>query len=427
MTSRPRSARPPALRYRPARRTDVETLVDLSLRAYRVSSAEARRDFYTDHPRFGIRDVRVGELDGEIVASLVLPPFVAWVRTQRVPVTGIGSVAVSPEHRRRGVADALVRACLRELRQRGDALCMLYAFRGEFYRRFGWGLVERAHLVSVHPATLPASDESRRVRRLRMPDRPLVQELYERHAQQRGHFAFARRPEWWEKRLWTYEGDWVVYERRRGQIEGYAQYQVDAGEGPWKLVVTVNEFVAQTPEAHRGLVGYLHAMRDQAIEIALAVPNDAVWATEMRDAQNLRGEMKLGGLRSDGHGATGAHLRLVDVKAALEALPVNANARGEIVLDVRDDVLPQNTREWRVSARDGKLNVRAENARSAASRTKLPRLALDVATLASIVAGTLSPVRAAETGMADDVRGAAEVVEPWFRARPVFVHLMNGF
>ncbi|MEY4071599.1 MAG: hypothetical protein RL721_2213, partial [Candidatus Eisenbacteria bacterium] len=140
--------RPPALRYRPARRTDLETLVDLSLRAYRVSSAEARREFFSDHPRFGLRDVRVGELDGEVVSALVLYPLHAWVRATRVPLTGIGSVAVSPEHRRRGVGEALVRAALREMRQRGDVLSMLYSFRGDFYRRFGWGLVETPHLMS---------------------------------------------------------------------------------------------------------------------------------------------------------------------------------------------------------------------------------------------------------------------------------------
>ena len=133
--SRTRTPRPPALRYRAARRTDVETLVDLSLRAYRVSSAESRRDFFSDHPRFSLRDVRVGELDGEIVSSLVLYPLHTFVRGVKLSVTGIGSVAVSPEHRRRGVAEALVRATLREMRQRGDALSLLYAFRSDFYRR----------------------------------------------------------------------------------------------------------------------------------------------------------------------------------------------------------------------------------------------------------------------------------------------------
>jgi predicted acetyltransferase len=425
--SRDRAPRPPALRYRPARRTDIETLVDLSLRAYRVSSAEARRDFFGDHPRFGLRDVRVGELDGEIVAALVLYPLHAFVRGDKLSVTGIGSVAVSPEHRRRGVGEALVRASLREMRQRGDALSMLYSFRGDFYRRFGWGLVETPTMLSVPPALLPASEEARRVRRLRMPDRPLVQELYDRYARERGHFALARRPEWWERRLWGYEGEWIVYERRRGQIEGYLHVQVDSGDGPWKLVLTVNEFVALTPDAHRGLTGYLHGLRDQAVELVMSTPPDAPWAAELADAANLRGEMKLGVVRSSGHAGYGAMLRLVDVKNALEALPVAPHARGDLVIDVRDDVLQPNERAWRVHARDGHLTVHAETSRQAASRDKLPRLTASAEALAILVAGAVSPGVAVERGLVEDLRGAAALVEPWFRTRPVFLMPMNGF
>ena len=172
----------PALDVRAALRADVDALVELSLRAYRVSSAEARREFYTDHPRFELKDVRVGELAGELVASLVLYPFQAYVRGERLGVTGIGSVAVSPEHRRRGVADALLRSVLHEMRERGDAWSLLYPFRGDFYRRFGWGLVETPTLLSVPPSLLPASDQARRVRRARISDRTLVQALYERVA-----------------------------------------------------------------------------------------------------------------------------------------------------------------------------------------------------------------------------------------------------
>jgi predicted acetyltransferase len=421
-----RSVRPPALRYRPARRTDVDTLADLALRAYRVSSLEARREFYTDHPRFSLRDVRAGELDGELVASLVLYPLQAFVRGQALPVTGIGSVAVSPEHRRRGVAEALLRATLRELRQRGDALCMLYAFRSDFYRKFGWSLVERTNLLSVPPSALPASEEARRVRRMRLPDRPAVTELYERHAKEAGHFALARRPEWWEKRLWGYEGDWVVYEgRRRGQVEGYLQYQVDSGDGPWKLVITVNEFVASTPAAHRGLWGYLHALRDQAVEIVTCVPGDSLWLTQLADAANLRGELKLGVHRSTGHLGYGAMLRLVDVKGALEAMPIAPHARGELALEVSDPVLPQNARAWRLTAREGRLHVRPE--REGSNGRALPRLSTPVEALAAIVAGAISPVTAVEGGLIEEARGAAEIAESWFRARPAFLHSMNAF
>jgi hypothetical protein len=120
-------------------------------------------------------------------------------------------------------------------------------------------------------------------------------------------------------------------------------------------------------------------------------------------------------------------LRLLDVKGALEALPVSPQARGELVLDVRDAVLPQNERAWRVQARDGRLSVRAETSRAAANRDKRPRLGTTAEMLAVLAAGAVSPVRAAETGLVEDVRGAAEVMEHWFRARPAFLMPMNGF
>jgi predicted acetyltransferase len=410
---------------RAARRTDVDALIDLSLRAYRVSSAEARREFYTDHPRFQLKDVRVGELDGTLVASLVLYPLHAYVRGERLPVTGIGSVAVSPEHRRRGVADQLLRATLAEMRGRGDAWSMLYPFRGEFYRRFGWGLVETPALLSLPPSVLPASDEAHHVRRLRPADRPLVQGLYERVVQERGHFALARRPAWWERRLWGYEGEWLVHERTPGEVEGYLQVQVDSSDGPWKLVITVNEFVAATPAAHCGLAGYLNAQKDQAVEVVMAAAADAAWATQLADAANLRGEMKLGVLRTAGHAGYGAMLRVLDVKAALEQLPVDPGAQGDIVLEVRDPILPANAGPWRVTACDGGLEVRAESAASNAQ--KLPRLTCSADVLASLVAGALSPVRGLETGLLESVNGAAGRVEPWFRARSVFLMPMNAF
>ncbi len=422
----PRPPRPPALRYRPARRTDVETLAELGMRAYRVSSLENRREFYSDHPRFGLRDVRVGELDGQVVASLVLYPFTAFVRGQRVPLTGIGSVAVSPEHRRRGVGETLMRAALREMRQRGDALSILYAFRGAYYRKLGYGVIEMLQQLAIAPANLPTSEESRGVRRLMLPDRRSVEAVYDRVAAQ-GHFALMRKPDWWTRRLWGYPGDWVVYEgKRRGQIEGYLYYEVDSTSGPFKLAISLAEFVAATPEAHRGLVGHLATLADQVQEIHLAAPADNSWPALLLTPQNLRPGSEISVFSDTGNVAHGAMLRINDVKAALESLPISSQARGEIVLDVDDPVFPQNTRAYRVSVREGRLKVRAETARPA-RKTRLPRLRAGADALASLVAGTLSPTRAAEVGLVDSSGGAAEVIERWFRARPAYLYQLNAF
>jgi len=88
-------------------------------------------------------------------------------------------------------------------------------------------------------------------------------------------------------------------------------------------------------------------------------------------------------------------------------------------------MLPINARAYRVTARDGRLKVGIEAAGRGARRP--PRLRTPIDALATLVAGTLSPVRAAEIGQIASTGGAAEIVEPWFRTRPAFLYQMNAF
>jgi predicted acetyltransferase len=316
---------------------------------------------------------------------------------------------------------------LRELRQNGQAFCMLYAFRGSYYRKMGWGVVEQVHEVACSPRTLPASDEARWVRRLMLPDRPAVQALYDRVAE-RGHFALARTPEWWNQRLWTYAQDWVVYEgRRRGQIEGYLAYEVDHTRGPFALEIEVKEVVAATPEAQRGLVGYLASLADQVALIEMAAPSDGAWLHTMLTAENQKPGPQVGIYLDTGNLANGAMLRLTDVKAALEQLPVAPSARGEVVFEVDDALLPANARAYRVAAREGRLKVGFDSPRAGAARPRHPRVRVAADVLATLMGGALSPSRAAEAGLLDSVNGGAEAIDYWFRARPAFLYPMNAF
>jgi predicted acetyltransferase len=316
-----------------------------------------------------------------------------------------------------------MRAVLRELRQGGRAFSALYAFRGSYYRKIGYGVIERVHALAFSPANLRHVDEARQVRRLMLPDRPAVEALYDRVAAQ-GHFALTRSPEWWEKRLWAYPGDWVVYEgKRRGQIEGYLYYEVDTTHGPFKLALTLSEFVAATPAAHRALVGHLASLADQVQEIQYAAPADGAWLEQLSTAQNLHPTAEISLFADSGGVANGLMLRVTDVKLALETLPVAPGARGEIVLEVEDAVLPANARALRVSARDGRLKPSLE----ARGRPRLPRLSVPAEALGPLLAGTLSPVAAAEHGLIESAAGAAEIVEPWFRARPAFLQSLNVF
>ena len=91
---------------------------------------------------------------------------------------------------------------------------------------------------------------------------------------------------------------------------------------------------------------------------------------------------------------------------------------------MRDEFLPENERAWRIEAKGGKLAVRPE---PAAGRESRPRLSATAESLAILAAGAVSPLSAAEAGLVESTRGAAEILEPWFRARAVFVMPMNAF
>ena len=65
--------------------------------------------------------------------------------------------------------------------------------------------------------------------------------------------------------------------------------------------------------------------------------------------------------------------------------------------------------------------------RNTAGARKLPRLTCGIDVLASLAAGALDPVCAAEAGLLESTGGAAERMAPWFRARAVFLMPMNAF
>jgi predicted acetyltransferase len=277
------------------------------------------------------------------------------------------------------------------------------------------------HQLAIAPANLPAFPERRRVRRLRPADRTAVEALYDRAATA-GHFALERRSGWWAQRLWDYPGDWVVYAGASGRLEGYLHYEMDTTHGAFQLGLTLSEFVAVTPAARRGLVGHLASLADQVNEIHHAAPADNLWLATLRTAQNLRPGAEMGVLLDTGGVAHGAMLRVTDVKGALEALPVAPRSRGEVVLTVDDPVLPQNALRWRVTARTGGLAVAPAGARRAGE----PRLTVPADLLGPLVAGTLSPTGAAAAGLIES-NGGAEVIEPWFRAKPAFLYPLDVF
>jgi len=407
---------------RTMRPDQLETIAESGARTFRSGDREAWMRLLAPSPIHGPGDTLVAMLGDRVAGHLTGFRFQMSLGGADVPIRGIAGVAVAPEFRRLGVADAMLVALHQQMRRRKEALSMLYPFRMSFYRKFGYGTVEWTDVLRVAHARLPASLLRRNVRRFERPaDEPLLARLYEA-SRALGSGALARLPAWWERRVWPRSNDGVVYvDPASGRARGYALYEVPA-EPPYpRQVAAVRELVALTPEAFRGLLGFFEAMGDQFKLVELALPR-GMGVGLVRDIELAGQPESLRLLQTAGLVGAGAMLRLVDMPTAfaLHPAPRANGVRGRVGLDVTDPVLPSGRGAFDVT-------FGARGAVVARGRTARARIALDAAQLAQVYGGGASAKDLLAQGMATGSAAAAGTLDAAFAGTVIHLGLLNGF
>jgi predicted acetyltransferase len=266
-----------------------------------------------------------------------------------------------------------MRAVLRDMRERGVSLSLLAPFAHAFYRIFGYELATEAIEYRLKPADLPTSPEQSHLRAYRQEDLTSLMDLYE--AEAKGHTLSVRRSErHWKASLSKKDADVAVYERH-GDVEGYILYEISGWQDrDPRRTLSVEEIVAATPRAREALLSFMAGLDPLVYGIKLHTP---------------RGEPLHPYLRSSHVNAKiepDQMLRLVDVEGALGYLERVPEA--PLVLDISDEVLPENSGEYTVGG--GKVFRGAEAAES---------VSLDVRQLAQLYAGYLSVRGLAKRGL----------------------------
>jgi predicted acetyltransferase len=188
-------------------------------------------------------------------------------------------------------------------------------------------------------------------------------ELYT--AEAKGHTLSARRSEGhWKTTLSKKDADVAVYERD-GDVEGYILYKTSGWQDrDPRRTVSVEEFVAATQRAREALYSFMAGLDPRVYGIKLFTPRGEPLHPYLKSAHV---DAKIG---------PDQMLRLVDVEEALGYLARTPEA--PLVLDVSDDVIPENAGEYTLAA--GEVVRGAEVAES---------VSLDVRQLAQLYAGYL--------------------------------------
>jgi predicted acetyltransferase len=351
------------------REGDVDALARLAVAAFDSSVSDWEEMFDPDHnARLDLEQVHVIEEDGEARASATVLPLESFVKGVPRPMGGISAVMVHPAYRRRGYAGELMRAVLRDMREREVALSLLSPFAHAFYRVFGYELASEAIDYRLKPSDLSTSPEQGHLRDYREGDLPSLMEVYE--AEARRHTLSVRRSgRHWEEIL-AEKDRYVAAYQRSDEVEGYIIYKISGWqEQDPRRTLRVEEFVAATPRAREAILSFMAGF-------------DPLLYVHGIKLTTSRGEPLHPYLQSSYVKASidpDQMLRLVDVETALGYLELAPEE--PLVLDVRDDVIPENQGEYTMGY--GKV-VRGAEVRQSVS--------LDVRQLAQLYAGYL-PVK----------------------------------
>lgn len=292
---------------------------------------------------------RLGVFDGaRLVAATTIHALpVAW-GSHHFTMGGIAGVACAADQRGRGHVARLLAESLVYMREAGQPISGLYPFAFAFYRRHGWEWVGEKREMTVPTSAIAAHGEGRLVQMFEGKDAlDLVKPI---------HAAFARRyrgmttrenrsPDWWDERLGTHGGRRTYVHVHRdagtGEPDGYLTFRYPEGGGAGQ----VGEFLTLTPAAYEGLLSVLHYYGTQVEKVHWSAPMDDPlplhvmhWNLETKVQPLFMG-------------------RVVDVRAALEALRPSPELMGRVTLRVSDPQGAWNDGTFAVTWEAGHVTV----------------------------------------------------------------------
>lgn len=379
------------MEYRALAEDDIERCAALEAYAFRVSPDRA--DLQGRIGRF--RGLFAG---GELLAQLELIPLRLRTGLGEVAAGGVGSVAGAPETRRRGHVAALVRHLAEELRAAGVPLCVLFPFKRSFYGRYGWATFVERRVYSGPPERFAPF---RHGPGGFVDARDQVAELDRIYrGALRGRFGPIVRDEaWWRQHLLA-DGQGrprhaFIWRDATGAGRSYLIYDLSNADDHRERMMAIREIVALDPEARAQLFAFIADHDSQLREVRFRAPIDAPVNALFPDPLDCQVEPHF-------------MLRLLDVPAALAALPYPAGLAGRLSIAVRDAWMPENQGVYEVEIAGGAAEVKRLPDDAPAG------ISCDVAGLAQLVSRYIRPRTAAAFGLISAERAALDLAEAAF-------------
>lgn len=341
---------PSSFTLRPVQDSDLPQVANLDRLAFApLQSNEAiQQQWYGDTVNLPGRKLFLAVEDetGEGVGVYTRLAFTTFLEGQEVPTMGIGGVAVAPHRRGQRVARLMLEHALQEARKQQIPIMALYPFQHGFYRRLGWAWVEQVHQYRVSTRQLPLYEERSGIFPGNLEQQAsTLKEVYLQSASQ--HNGWLKRQEWqWQSWLKPATGREIYIYQESGQVLGYVVLQFAVLDPPRNVqAVIIQEWVALTASAYRGILGFLGSLRDQISTIVWTTfPADSfphLLTEQRRNPELLNSPFEFGFVRRFGETGGGLMWRLTDIAAALRLRPIQPGDPFAVTFQINDPIFGQ--------------------------------------------------------------------------------------
>ena len=257
-----------------------------------VAALPQRRRFVEQNPAFQSHQLRGAFLGDRLLGGCHIDARTLRIGSARLLTACIGGVVTMTEHRKQGVAAALLNDAVQYAQQQNHALLLLDGI-GDFYHRFGFIDVFDIVHHTIESAAIQAQPRSPYpVRQATFEDIPVLFKLYQRHY---GAFAGSfERDSAFQERLFHDRGGMKPYLAidGKGVVQGYMMlnkrpeqivaYEVAANDWPAALAL-LQQHVALMLE-RSGAEG--------SIEISWPLPTDSATFYLLSDHLSLRSQVR---------------------------------------------------------------------------------------------------------------------------------------
>lgn len=354
--------------------------------------------------RLGLENFRAVRTGGQVVGGLCIHHMGQWFGGKSVPMAGIASVGIAPEHRGTGAAAALMTNTLKELHTQGIPISTLYAATSVLYRKVGYdqGGNYCRLAVPISRIQLSGTASLKEVRTLPIhsvepADHSVFHELYRQQAiANNGNLDRGRTI--WEQVVDPQGAAIFAYLIGSAQHpEGYVIFTHKPGTKGYHL--QIRDMVALTPAAVRRLWIFFADHRSQA--------EDIIW-------YGSTGDPLLSLLAEQTYQIVSLErwfLRVVDVPKALMLRGYPLGVTTQLHLEIQDSLLPDNNGQFILTVSEGRGEV---------TKGGRGEFRLDVRGLAPLFTGLLTPHQLRRIGQVEATTEALSAAtqifagsEPW--------------